>query len=111
MISGASFDAIALRPEDRRVVMARYDARQIGKVFILDTSQVKDGTVTLRLEPMAELRGRLFVPGLESRRRGIMLQGEVRGSLITTGAGGEFRIPVMTGIPFRISVFNWEVCL
>jgi RNA polymerase sigma factor (sigma-70 family) len=106
-IALSHFDAIAIGPDESRTIMVFNDARKLGKVDQFTSSDLKDGTFTIQLEPLAEITGRCIdrttgqpIPNLE-------LEADVEGkglATVTTDANGSFRYPIITGGPCSLSV-------
>jgi hypothetical protein len=55
----AEFEVVCLAPGEDRLVLVIQDERKLGKVFHVKSGDDKNGPVTITLEPLASLTGRV----------------------------------------------------
>ena len=58
-IQGATFDAVAFARDERRVLAIVDEAQKLGKIVVVSPKDLPDRRLTVRLEPMALVTGRL----------------------------------------------------
>ena len=55
----AEFDVVTLGPGEDRMVLVRHEERKLGQVVHVKEGDDKDGPVTVTLEPLATITGRV----------------------------------------------------
>ena len=109
----AEFDVVTLAPGEDRMVLAIQEVRKLGRAFHVKPGDDKDGPVTVTLEPLATLAGRVTdadgnpVSGA-SIRTNPLPGGDFSLSLasrVASDSKGKFVVPdVPTGCNYAIAV-------
>jgi protocatechuate 3,4-dioxygenase beta subunit len=110
---GAEFDVVTLAPAEDRMVLVVQEERKLGKIFHVKPGDDKDGPVTVRLEPLATIAGRVLdADGNAVSGATIRTDPQPGGNFsmslagwITSDRSGKFVVPqVPTGCPYALVV-------
>ena len=110
-VDGPEFDAGGFAPDEERTLFVIDPAQSLGRAVTVRFADVKDGKVTVQLQPLAHLKGRVLdsdgkpLPDIDLDPRVHAKGGGRSLKMFKTDEQGRFQTPLLPGARYYVSVW------